>query len=300
MAPSLRPRRSVLYLPGSNDRAMNRATVLPADVVIFDLEDAVAPDAKIESRARVCSAISSGGYAPRETVVRVNGMETPWHADDMAAAVQSGADAVLVPKVETGAQVCALVRTMHEHDAPDGIDLWAMIETPTAFLAVHEIAGADARLTSLVVGTNDLVNDMHATHVAGRHPIAPVLTLAVVAARAAGKSIFDGVYNAIGDSSGFAAEARQGREMGFDGKTVIHPSQIEPANAAFSPSPDEVAHAHKVVSTYEQACAAGDGVIVVDGRMIESLHVRDAQRLLALDALIAARDSTRPTSPEVS
>jgi citrate lyase subunit beta/citryl-CoA lyase len=287
MPPPLRPRRSALYLPGNNARALEKGKTLPADVLIFDLEDAVGPDAKADSRARVCDAISSGSYRPREIVVRINGMGTDWHDDDLAAVAGSAAHGVLVPKVETGEQVQALIAALDELAAPESLRLWVMIETPGAILRAEEIASASDRLVALVVGTNDLVNDLHGLHVPGRAPVLAALSLAVLGARAAGKVVLDGVFNDITDEAGFRAEARQGREMGFDGKTLIHPSQVGPANDLFGPSRRELADARKIVSAYEQAQAAGNSVITVDGRMIESLHVRDAQRILALGDLIA-------------
>jgi citrate lyase subunit beta/citryl-CoA lyase len=291
MAPTQRPRRSALYLPGNKDRALEKGKSLPADVLIFDLEDAVGPDAKADSRAKVCGVISSAGYRPREIVVRINGAGTEWHDDDLAAVAGSAAHGVLVPKVETGNEVHALVDALDRLGAPQSLQLWAMIETPRAILRAEEIASASDRLTVLVVGTNDLVNDLHGLHVPGRAPVAPALSLAVLGARAAGKSILDGVFNAIDDEPGFRAEAQQGREMGFDGKTLIHPSQVAPANELFGPSETELADARKIVSAYQQAEAAGTSVITVDGRMIESLHVRDAQRILALADVIAELES---------
>lgn len=291
MAPTPRPRRSALYLPGNKDRALEKAKSLPADVLIFDLEDAVGPDAKAESRTRVCSAVASAGYRPREVVVRINGAGTDWHEDDLMAVAASAADAVLVPKVETGHEVEALANTLDRLGAPRSLQLWAMIETPRAILRAEEIASASERLTVLVVGTNDLVNDLHGRHVPGRAPVAPALSWAVLGARAAGKSILDGVYNAIDDEAGFRAEATQGREMGFDGKTLIHPGQVGPANELFGPSEKELADARRIVSAYQEAQAAGASVITVDGRMIESLHVRDAQRILGLADLISQLES---------
>lgn len=291
MAPTVRPRRSALYLPGNKPRALEKAKTLPADVLIFDLEDAVGPDAKAESRTQVRDAVSSGSYGPREVVVRINGLGTEWHDDDLVAAAYSGAHGVLVPKVETGEQVTALTGALDRLGAPDSMQLWAMIETPRAFLRVEEIVSASERLAVLVIGTNDLVNELHAVHLPGRAPVVPALALAVLGARAAGKVILDGVYNDISDDAGFRAEARQGRELGFDGKTLIHPSQIGPANDVFGPSEEELAHARKVVSAYDEARALGNSVITVDGRMIENLHVREAQRILALADLIAERES---------
>lgn len=291
MAPTLRPRRSALYLPGNKPRALEKGKTLPADVLIFDLEDAVGPDAKADSRATVCEAISSKSYRPREVVVRINGLDTDWHDDDMAAVARSAADGVLVPKVETGQQVQALADALDTHSAPNSLQLWVMIETPRAFLRAEELASASDRLAGLVVGTNDLVNELHGLHVPGRAPAVPALGLAMLGARAAGKVILDGVFNDITDEDGFRAEAAQGREMGFDGKTLIHPSQIAAANELFGPSRKEVADARKVVSAYEEAQAAGTSVITVDGRMVESLHVRDAQRILALADLITQMES---------
>lgn len=291
MAPTLRPRRSALYLPGNNARALEKGKSLAADVLIFDLEDAVGPDAKADSRSRVCAAVASGEYAPREIVVRINGLDTDWHDDDLAAVAGSAADGVLVPKVETGQQVQALTARLEELGAAESLQLWVMVETPRAFLRMDEVASASDRLAALVVGTNDLVNELHGLHVPGRAPVVPALALAVLGARAAGKVVLDGVFNAIKDDAGFRAEARQGREMGFDGKTLIHPSQVDPANAVFGPSQDELADATKIVQAYEQAQAAGESVITVDGRMIESLHVRNAERILALADRIAELQS---------
>lgn len=287
MAPTLRPRRSALYLPGNKSRALQRGRTLPADVLIFDLEDAVGPDAKDESRTAVCDAVMSGNYRPREVVVRINGLDTDWHDDDLAAVAGSAADGVLVPKIETAQQVQHLVGAFDGLGAPRSLQLWVMIETPRAFLRIEEIASASDRLAALVVGTNDLVNELHGLHVPGRAPVLPALAMAVLGARAAGKAVLDGVFNDITDGDGFTAEARQGREMGFDGKTLIHPSQIAAANDTFGPSEKELEHARKVVSAYEQARAAGRSVITVDGRMIENLHVRDAQRILSLADLIS-------------
>jgi len=291
MAPTPRPRRSALYLPGNKDRALEKGKTLPADVLIFDLEDAVGPDAKAESRTRVCDAVASGGYGSREIVVRINGLGTDWHDDDLAAVAGSAADGVLVPKVETGEQVAALVAALDKFGAPESLRLWVMMETPRAFLRAEEVASASDRLAAMVIGTNDLVNDLHGLHVPGRAPVVPALSLAVLGARAAGKAVLDGVFNAISDEDGFRAEAKQGREMGFDGKTLIHPSQLGPANEVFGPSQQELDDARKIVSAYQEAEAAGQSVITVDGRMIESLHVRDAQRIIALAERISEMES---------
>lgn len=282
MTSPTRLRRSALYVPGNNERALKKAGSLPADVLILDLEDAVGPDDKVESRQTVLDFVRNSSGLPHEIVVRVNGTGTQWHAEDLGALAASGADAILVPKVETASAVAALDGILRDAGAPEELGLWAMVETPRAFWHVEEIAAGSDRLEALVVGTNDLINDLHAVHVPERSPVLASLSLAVLGARAAGKIVLDGVFNDITDGGGFLSEARQGREFGFDGKTVIHPKQIEGANDVFSPSDNEVAHARKVISAYDAANEAGDSVAVVDGRMVEMLHMREAQRILAL------------------
>ncbi|HEX2132895.1 MAG TPA: CoA ester lyase [Actinophytocola sp.] len=278
----MRPRRSVLYLPGANERALEKAKSLPADALILDLEDAVAPDAKPAARERVCAAAASGDYGPREVTIRVNGAGTPWHADDLRAAAEAGPAAVVVPKVGSPAEVHAIEDALPEHTA-----IWAMIETPAAVLRCAEIAAASERLTVLVLGTNDLAKELLAEQVPGRAPLLGALSTCVLAARATGRVILDGVYNDVRDAEGFAAECRQGRAFGFDGKTLIHPSQLEPCNEAFAPSEADVTHARKVIEAFEAAMAEGRGVATVDGRMIENLHVDNARRVLALAAAVA-------------
>ncbi|WP_019145974.1 HpcH/HpaI aldolase/citrate lyase family protein [Aeromicrobium massiliense] len=285
----LRPRRSVLYMPGANERALEKAKGIDADALILDLEDAVAPDAKVEARERVCAAARSGEYGHRELAIRVNGIGTQWHEDDLAAAAQAGPDAVLVPKVNSAEEVHALVTALERHGAPAHTQLWAMIETPIAILHAEQIATAHERLTVFVMGTNDLVNDSHALHVPGRAPLVPSLTWALLAVRAAGKVVLDGVFNDVKNAEGFAAEARQGREMGFDGKTLVHPSQVEPANAAFGPCEQDVEDARGLIAAFEEAQAQGQGVATFKGKMVESLHVRDAQRILAFHEALQQR-----------
>jgi citrate lyase subunit beta/citryl-CoA lyase len=285
----LRPRRSALYMPGANERALEKAKSIPTDALILDLEDSVAPDAKDEARDRVCAAAMSGDYGYREIVIRTNGLGTEWHQADFAAAAKAGPDAILVPKVNSADEVVRLAAALETAGAQDRTKLWAMVETPTAFLHVAEIAAAHERLTVLVMGVNDLVNETYARHVPGRAPVLAALSLAILGARAAGKVILDGVYNDVKDEEGFLAEARQGRDFGFDGKTLIHPSQVAPANAAFAPTDDEVEHAKVVIAAFEEAQAAGKGVVTVNGRMIENLHVRDAERILAVAEAIASR-----------
>lgn len=282
-----RPRRSVLYMPGANERALEKAKGLPADAIIFDLEDAVAPDAKAEARERVCAAVTSGEYGKRELTIRVNGLDTQWHADDVKAVAAAGPSAVVVPKINSAADVAAVERALEAAGAPDHTKIWAMVETPIAMLHAADIAAASERLAVLVMGTNDLAKELHAEHVPGRQPLLTGLGLALLAARATGKVILDGVYNDIKNDEGFRAECVQGRQMGFDGKTLIHPSQVEPCNEVFAPTEAEVASAQEIIAAFEEAEAAGKGVVTVNGRMIENLHVEQARRTLAISAAIA-------------
>jgi citrate lyase subunit beta / citryl-CoA lyase len=276
----LRPRRSVLYLPAANPRALEKAASIPCDGLILDLEDAVAPDAKPQAREAACTAAASGAYGSREVAIRVNGADTEWHRDDLAAACTAGPDAIVVPKVSGADTVLRLVEAMAGFDAPASTALWAMVETPAAMLHAEEIAAASERLTVLVMGTNDLAKELYAAHVPGRHPLLPGLGLALLAARATGKAILDGVFNDVSDTDGFLAECRQGREMGFDGKTLIHPGQVEGANTAFAPSEQEVEDARGVISAWEDG--RGSGVVTYRGRMVESLHVDSARRTLTI------------------
>jgi citrate lyase subunit beta/citryl-CoA lyase len=284
--PTFRPRRSVLYMPGSNAKALEKAKTLPVDGLILDLEDSVAPDAKAEAREAVCAAAASGAYGRRELTIRVNAADTEWHADDLAAACAAGPDAIVVPKVDSAEAVRTLVATLERHGAPDRTTLWAMVETPLAMLHAEEIAGASERLTVLVMGTNDLAKELYAEHVPGRHPLLTGLSLALLAARATGKAILDGVYNDVKDNEGFLAECQQGREMGFDGKTVIHPGQVEGANAAFAPSERAVEEARGMLEAWE--AGRGSGVVTYRGRMVENLHVETARRTLAIHETIRA------------
>ncbi|MCW2868578.1 MAG: CoA ester lyase [Marmoricola sp.] len=280
----LRPRRSVLYMPSSNARALEKAKSIPCDGLILDLEDAVAPDAKPGAREAACAAVASGEYGARELTVRVNAAGTEWHEDDLAAVCQAGPAAVVVPKVDSAEAVHTLVETMERHGAPEHTTLWAMIETPVAMLHAEEIARASERLTVLVMGTNDLAKELYAEHVPGRHPLLTGLSLSLLAARAAGKVILDGVYNDVKNLEGFLDECRQGREMGFDGKTLIHPGQVEGANAAFAPSEQAVEDARGILQAWEDG--KGSGVVTYQGRMIENLHVESAQRTLTLHEAI--------------
>jgi citrate lyase subunit beta / citryl-CoA lyase len=284
----LRPRRSVLYMPGANERALTKAETLPADALILDLEDAVAPDAKAGARQRVCEAAASGRYGRREVTVRINGAGTPWHDDDLRAVAAAGPAAVVVPKVDSAGAVHAIEKGLEAGGAPDRTAIWAMLEIAAATLRAAEICTASERLTVLVMGTNDLAKELQADHVPGRQPLLTGLGLSLLAARATGKVILDGVYNDIADAEGFEAECRQGRQLGFDGKTLIHPSQLEPCNRVFAPGAGEVERAGRIIEAFEQAEAEGRGVVTVDGRMVENLHVEQARRTLALAAAIAA------------
>jgi citrate lyase subunit beta/citryl-CoA lyase len=283
-AAAFRPRRSVLYMPSSNERALEKAKSIPCDGLILDLEDAVAPDAKPSARDAACAAASSGEYGGRELVIRINGADTEWHGDDMAAACAAGPDAILVPKVNSADAVLQLVEAMAGHRAPEHTKLWAMVETPYAMLHAEDIAGASDRLTVLVMGTNDLAKELYAEHVPGRQPLLTGLSLALLAARATGKVIIDGVYNDVKDTEGFLAECQQGREMGFDGKTLIHPGQVEGANEAFAPSEKAVEDARGILQAWEDG--KGSGVVTFNGRMIENLHVESAQRTLTMHEAI--------------
>ncbi|MFV0464259.1 MAG: HpcH/HpaI aldolase/citrate lyase family protein [Nostocoides sp.] len=283
-----RPYRSVLYMPSSNERALEKAKTLPVDALILDLEDAVAPDAKPVARDNACAAVASGEYGHRAVTVRVNSLGTQWHTDDLAAVCAAGPDAVVVPKVGSAQEVRDLVAAMERHGAPDHTRLWAMVETPGAVLAAAEIAHASPRLSAFVIGTNDLVKELRARFVPGRAPIIPALAQLLLAGRDAGLVVLDGVFNDVKDADGFADECRQGRDLGFDGKTLIHPGQVEACNAAFAPSAAEVEDAQGVIDAWH--AGAGSGVVTYKGRMIENLHVEVAERVLALDQAIRAQE----------
>jgi len=285
--PAARPRRSVLYMPGANERALEKAKGIAADALIFDLEDAVAPDAKEAARERVGAAAASGRYGRRELTIRVNGRDTRWHDDDLRAAAAAGPDAVVVPKVGSAADVLAVEAALEAAGAPDRTRLWAMLETPAAALDARQIASSSERLAVLVLGTNDLAKELHAAPGPARQPLLAALSLCVLGARAAGKVILDGVYNDTRDDTGFEAECRQGRDLGFDGKTLIHPSQVDPCNRIFGPTEEELASAARVIEAFEEAERKGRGVVTVDGRLVENLHVEAARRTLAVADAIA-------------
>ena len=282
---TMRPRRSVLYMPAANERALDKAKSLPADALIFDLEDAVSPDAKPDARRNAVAAARSGEYGNKEITIRCNGLETQWGADDLTAAAMAGVSAVVIPKINSVREVEAVSSALATAGAPGSMKIWAMIETPTAIFDVRAIA-AHPRVQTLVMGTNDLAKELRATQIRGRAPLMHHLATALLAAREAGKIILDGVFNDIKDADAFHDECLQGAQMGFDGKTLIHPSQVEIANDVWAPTADEVDYAQRVIAAFEEATAEGRGVITVDGRMIENLHVDNARRVLAVQQAI--------------
>jgi len=283
---SIRPRRSVLYMPGSNARAIEKARTLAADGIILDLEDAVAPDAKAAARKQVADAAAAGGFGPREVFIRVNGIDTDWFSDDVNAAVAAKPDAILVPKMSEPKQLEMIGQRLFDMRADLHIRVWAMIETPAAIYNIRELAGAakdsETRLAGFVIGTNDLAKETRARLVPGRAPMLSWLSACVLAAHAYGIDILDGVYNDLADAEGFASECTQGRDMGFDGKTLIHPNQIGPCNAAFSPSAEETAQARKIIAAFALPENKGKGVVQLDGRMVERMHADIAARTVAI------------------
>jgi citrate lyase subunit beta / citryl-CoA lyase len=291
MTATARPRRSVLYMPGSNARALEKGRGLPADALILDLEDAVAPDAKALARQQIVAAVKAGGYGGRELIVRINGLDSPWGHDDLTAVATCGADAILLPKVESAAMVHDLEMQMVGAGAPDGMNIMCMMETPLGMLHAEQVAAASKRLSCLVMGTSDLVKDLQASHTDARLPVLTSLGLCLLAARAFGLSIVDGVHLDLDDDRGFAQACEQGKELGFDGKTLIHPKTISKANEVFGPSAEEIAFANKIIAAHAAAEKEGKGVILLDGKLIENLHVENAQRLVALDAAIKALEA---------
>jgi citrate lyase subunit beta/citryl-CoA lyase len=288
MATTARPRRSVLYMPGSNPRALEKARTLAADGLILDLEDAVAPDAKEEARRQVVEAVRAGGYGARELLVRVNSLATPWGQADVAAAASSGAHAVLIPKVESADTVRQVESIMAANGAPADMAIWCMMETPRGMLRAEEIAGSTPRMGGFVMGTSDLAKDLHCAHTRDRLPMITSLGLCLLAARAHGLAALDGVYLDLNDDAGFEYSCVQGLELGFDGKTLIHPKTIETANRVFAPAEKEIEWSKKIIAAHAEATAAGKGVVVVDGKLIENLHVENARRIVALADQIAA------------
>lgn len=288
MSVAARPRRSVLYMPGANTRALEKARGLAADALILDLEDAVSPDAKAEARANIQAALAQGGYGKREVIVRVNGLDTPWGADDVKAMAGSGADALLFPKIESGQMITDADAAMAAAGAPLAMGMMCMMETPKGILHAEEIAFASPRLTAFVMGTSDLVKDLQCHHTPMRLPVVTALGLCMLAARAAGIAILDGVYLDLADDEGFAASCVQGLEFGFDGKTLIHPKTIDKANEVFAPAAADIEWSKRIIAAHAEAEAAGKGVVLVDGKLIENLHVANAKRLVALSDAIAA------------
>ncbi|MGO4572034.1 HpcH/HpaI aldolase/citrate lyase family protein [Microvirga sp. 2TAF3] len=294
----IRPRRSALYMPGSNARALEKARTLPADVLILDLEDAVAPDAKAAARDQVCAAVAQGGLSPREVVIRVNSLDTPWGEDDLAAAAAVAPDAILIPKVSTPEALVAVGLRLRRLKAPERVRVWAMIETPHAILEAQAIASAahdvDTRLSCFVMGLNDLAKETRARLTPGRTPMLPWMMTALAAARTYGIDILDGVYNSLSDEAGLRAECEQARDCGFDGKTLIHPNQIAAANEIFAPSVEEVENARAIVEAFEKPENASRGAIAINGRMVERLHADMAKRVLGLAQAIETRSSPPP------
>ena len=286
---TIRPRRSVLYLPASNARALEKARSLPADALILDLEDAVAPEAKEAARAQLAAALAEGGFGKREVVVRVNALDTPWGHDDVATLATLGADAILFPKVNAPDDVLKAIAALDDADAPSDLPIWIMAETPRCIMGMDAIAGASERLTCLVAGTSDLSRDLRARPAPGRIGVISALSIIVIAARAHGLDALDGVHLDMNDDAGYLAACEQGRDLGFDGKTLIHPKQIPGANEAFAPSMPEIEQAKAIVAAWAEARAAGKGICVLNGKLIEKLHVEDAERLLALHAAILER-----------
>jgi len=290
---TIRPRRSLLYMPGSNARALEKAKTLSADGVILDLEDSVAPDAKEAVRAQVVNTVKAGGFGAREVFIRVNGVDTPWHADDLAAAAHAAPDAILVPKISNPEMLEMIGRRLLDMGTDHKTRIWAMIETPLAIFNILSIAAeakdSESRLSGFVMGTNDLAKDTRARLVPGRAPMLGWLSSCIAAARVYGIDILDGVYNDIGNADGYVAECKQGVELGFDGKTLIHPDQVAPCNAAFSPSPEEVALARKMIAAFDLPENKSKGVVSIDGRMVERLHADMARRTVAIAEAIAAK-----------
>ena len=291
MTTQVRPRRSVLYMPGSNPRALDKAKTLAADGLIFDLEDAVAPDAKAAARDQVAAAIRAGGYGRREIIVRVNGLDTPWGRADLASVASCGAHAVLLPKVESAATIREAVTMLRQSGAPDDLAIWCMMETPRGILRAEEVATASPRVTGFVMGTSDLAKDLHAQHTPDRLPFVAALGHVMLVARAHNLVALDGVHLDLDDDAGFAAQCRQGLAFGFDGKTLIHPKNIATANTVFAPPADEIAWSRKIIAAHAAATTEGKGVVLVDGKLIERLHVDTAERIFALADAIAALES---------
>ncbi|MBL4614164.1 MAG: CoA ester lyase [Magnetovibrio sp.] len=280
------PRRSMLYMPGSNARALEKGRTLACDALIMDLEDAVAPDAKVQAREQIVAALQQGGYGQREILVRTNGLDTPWGYDDIVAAATSGAQGILLPKVEGATTVHQVERIMEACGAPAEMTIWCMMETPMGILNAQDIGSASPRVGGFVMGTSDLAKDLHATHTRERVPLQASLSHCLLVARAYGLSIVDGVHLDLADDEGFAYSCQQGLEMGFDGKTLIHPKTVAKANEVFGPSEGDVEWSKKIIEAFEGAQSEGKGVVVVDGKLVENLHIVEAKRVVGLSDMI--------------
>jgi len=287
----IRPRRSILYMPGANARALDKARTLAADGLILDMEDAVSPDSKELARTQIVENVTKGGYGPREIIIRVNGLETDWGKDDVAAVANIGANAILFPKVESPDQVHAAVAALEAAGAPADLPVWIMAETPRGILHIDAIASASPRLTGIVMGTSDLAKEMRLRHTPDRIGFIAALSMCVMAARAYGLDIMDGVYLDLKNEAGFRAACEQGRDMGFDGKTLIHPNQLAVANEVFAPTEQEVENARAIIEAWDQARAEGKGVAVVNGKLVENLHVEEARRALAVAEAIKTMET---------
>lgn len=294
MPKNARPRRSALYMPGANTRALEKGRRLEADCLLLDLEDSVAADVKIQARENILAALAEGGYGYREIIIRINPLASPWGYADLAAAATSGADAVLLPKVESADVVRQAEGVMNTVGAPPEMSIWAMMETPIGMLRVEEVAVSSSRLECLVMGTSDLAKDLHASHTRDRMPMVTSLGICLLTARAYDLAILDGVHLDLRDDKGLAYSCRQGLDMGFDGKTLIHPRTIEIANEIFAPSPEEVEWSHKIIAAFQAALAEGKALVVCDGKLIENLHVENAKRVVALSEAIGARAGADP------
>lgn len=286
MTANARPRRSMLYMPGANTRALEKGRSIATDAIILDLEDAVSPDAKDEARQNVINATQEGGYGKRELLLRTNGLNTPWGYEDIVAAAKAKVHAVLIPKVDSADMVLQVEAILEANGAPDDLKIWCMIETPRGVLNADEIAGATPRLGGFVMGTNDLAKELHCAHTPMRLPLLTALSQCLLAARANGIAILDGVFMDLNDADGFRDSCQQGKEFGFDGKTLIHPKQVAPCNEVFAPSEEDVEHAKRVIAAFDEALAAGKGVATLDGKLIENLHVAMAHELVASAKMI--------------
>jgi citrate lyase subunit beta/citryl-CoA lyase len=285
---TFRPRRSALYMPGSNARALEKARTLPADTLILDLEDAVAPERKSEARQQVGAAIAAGGYGRRELLVRANALDTPWGEEDLRAFAGAGADGIVLAKVSSPAEVLQAVRILEQAGAPDSLALWIMAETARCILDIDAIAGAHPRLAGILLGTTDLARELRVRHTPERLGFMAALNLCVLAARAHGLDVLDGVHLDLEDDAGLRQSCEQGRALGFDGKTLIHPRQLEAANAVFAPAADEIDRAREIIAAWREASARGSAVVVVGGRLVENMHVAEAERLIAVAEAVAA------------